>query len=340
MREEIITSGRMNLNVDPVLHMWHWEIPLYLFLGGLAAGLMFFAALYTIMDKEEKYKTAVKIAPVFAPVAIAIGLMALMLDLKHPLYAWQLYTTIRLGSPMSWGAWTLMAVMPLSIAWVAIYLDDIFPILGKKRDPIWKILSLVIRLKETDNEIKNWEFKHKWVRDLKKFLYDNRKTMAWLILPTSIILGVYTGILLSAFNARPLWNNSLLGPLFLVSGISTGAATIMWMSDSKEERLLFSRLDLILILVELFFITHLFMGFLAGPEVQQEASQLFLGGEFTVAFWGMFVTLGLIVPGILEILELRGYHIPIAVPAALILIGGALFRFIMVDAGQITRWLY
>ncbi len=340
MREEIITSGRMNLGIDPVLHVWHWEIPVYLFLGGLAAGLLFFAALYTIMDKEEKYKTAVKVAPFFAPVAIALGLIALMLDLKHPLYSWQLYTTIRLSSPMSWGAWTLMAIMPLSVAWVFIYFDHLFPKMGKKRDPIWKVLSIFLRMKETDNEIVNWEFKFKWLRDLKAFLYENRKTMAWLILPSAVILGVYTGILLSAFNARPLWNNSLLGPLFLVSGISTGAATIMWMSDNKEERILFSRIDLILIIIELFFITHLFMGFMAGPEVQQEAAQLFLGGEYTVAFWGMFVTLGLIVPGILEILELKGYHVPIAVPAALILIGGALFRFIMVDAGQITRWLY
>ena len=36
MREEIITSGRLNPNIDPYLQIWHWHIPLYLFLGGLA----------------------------------------------------------------------------------------------------------------------------------------------------------------------------------------------------------------------------------------------------------------------------------------------------------------
>ncbi|MCK7535185.1 MAG: hypothetical protein MZV63_31475 [Marinilabiliales bacterium] len=46
MKEEIIISGRMNPMVDPHLHIWHWPIPLYLFLGGLAAGVLFFAALY------------------------------------------------------------------------------------------------------------------------------------------------------------------------------------------------------------------------------------------------------------------------------------------------------
>ncbi len=55
MREELITSGRMIPNIDPHLHVWHWQIPLYLFLGGLAAGLMFFAAYYTIAGKENKF---------------------------------------------------------------------------------------------------------------------------------------------------------------------------------------------------------------------------------------------------------------------------------------------
>ena len=51
MREELIISGRMNPNIDPILHIWHWQIPLYLFLGGLAAGVLFFAALYTILGR-------------------------------------------------------------------------------------------------------------------------------------------------------------------------------------------------------------------------------------------------------------------------------------------------
>ncbi len=101
-----------------------------------------------------------------------------------------------------------------------------------------------------------------------------------------------------------------------------------------------SMIDLVLIIVELFFIIHLFMGFMASTAVQIEAAEMFLGGPFTVSFWVFVVILGLIFPAILEILELRGYKIPVAVPALLILIGGLVFRFIMVEAGQITRYLY
>ncbi len=74
------------------------------------------------------------------------------------------------------------------------------------------------------------------------------------------------------------------------------------------------------------------------PRLKQ--AQLFLGGAYTLPFWGGVVLLGLVTPAILEVLELRGKHIPVAIPAILILVGGLVFRFIMVDAGQISQYLY
>jgi protein NrfD len=313
MREELFISGRENLNIDPVLHIWHWQIPTYLFLGGLAAGVLFFAGLYTIQGKENQYKTAVRRAPIIAPFALVLGLFALFLDLKHKAFFWQLYTTIKWESPMSWGAWTLMAVTPLSFIWVAIHIREFFP---------------------------NWNWRYDLLIKLEAYFSKNKVGLAWMMVVLAVILGVYTGILLSAFNARPLWNTSILGPLFLVSGLSTGAATIMWMSEDKAERKVFSKIDLILIAVELFFIIHLFMGFLASSEVQIQAAELFLNGKFTMPFWVFVVGLGLLIPAILEIIELSGRHIPVAIPALLILIGGMIFRFIMVEAGQVTRYLY
>ena len=38
-----ITSTRHNPMVDPVLSVWGWEIPVYLFVGGLVAGMMILA---------------------------------------------------------------------------------------------------------------------------------------------------------------------------------------------------------------------------------------------------------------------------------------------------------
>lgn len=313
MREEVIISGRLNPNIDPHLEIWHWHIPLYLFLGGLAAGILFFASLYTILGKENKYVGAVRRAPVIVPFVLIIGLGALFLDLRHKLYFWQLYTTFKIQSPMSWGAWTLMAITPLSIAWVAIHIREFLP---------------------------SWDWKWNVLKELEKFLIKYKKYMAWIMLFFSVILGIYTGILFSAFNARPLWNTSILGPLFLTSGLSAGAAVIILFSKRKGERINFAKIDIMLIGIEMFLIVHMFMGFLASTEVQIDAANLFLGGPYTAPFWVFVVIIGMIFPAVLEFLELRKFHIPVLIPVVLVLFGSLMLRFIIAYAGQMSRWLY
>ena len=313
MKEELIVSGRMNEMVDPHLHIWHWQISLYLFLGGMAAGILAIAAVYFIRGRENDYKTAVRITPFLAPLLLVIGLVALFADISHKMFFWQLYTNIRLQSPMSWGAWTLMVITPISFIWCAIHIKDLFP---------------------------KWDWKFKWLWILDEFFKKYKKVLAWIMLIYAIMLGIYTGILLSAFNARPLWNTSILGPLFLASGLSAGAAATLLISKNEAERKQFARIDLVMIGIELFLIVHMFMGFLASTQVQIEAAHLFLGGQYTMSFWIFVVILGLVFPAILELMELGRYHIPVLVPALLVLFGSLMLRFIIVYAGQVSRWLY
>jgi formate-dependent nitrite reductase membrane component NrfD len=285
----------------------------YLFLGGLAAGILFFSSVITVMGKDREFQGSVKYATLVPPVALSLGLLALVYDLTHPMYTWQLYTTIRLESPMSWGAWVLLVTTPLSFLWVISYYSE----LVKKPSRRWSLIT----------RIESWVLPY-------------RKQMAYALIPLSIILGVYTGILLSAFNARPLWNNAILGPLFLTSGLSTGAATIILLSRSEAERHLFTRIDLALIALEIGLIIHMIMGMYAGSQVQLEAMRLLVGGEFTLMFFGFVIILGLLVPALIEVMEVMGKKVPAAVPAFLVLLGGLVFRFVMVEAGQITRYLY
>jgi len=91
MEEELLVSGRMNHLIDPQLNIWHWQIPLYLFLGGMAAGILSIAALYCIRGKEKDYSTAVRLTPFLAPILLVFGLIALFVDLRHKLFFWQLY---------------------------------------------------------------------------------------------------------------------------------------------------------------------------------------------------------------------------------------------------------
>jgi formate-dependent nitrite reductase membrane component NrfD len=206
-----------------------------------------------------------------------------------------------------------MVITPVSFIWCALHINDVFP---------------------------DWDWKYKWLYAIEAFFNRYKKALAWVMLIYAIVLGVYTGILLSAFNARPLWNTSILGPLFLTSGLSAGAAMTLILSRNHDERKQFAKIDLALIGIELFLIIHMFMGLLASTQVQIEAAKLFLGGEYTVTFWIFVVIMGMLLPALLELLELRRYNIPVIVPAVLVIFGSLMLRFIIVNAGQVSRWLY
>jgi len=329
MEERLFQTARDIHGLYPHVHIWGFPIATYLFLGGLAAGILLFATLYYLKGKEDNMPFTVKIAPIFTFWFVIIGLMLLVYDLHHPKYVLELFTTFRIESPMSWGAWTLAAVSVLSLLWPLSYIDDIEAYLHERG---WYKLDAITKfLRDLEHK---WLIPHFIIMMFRKY----RRFFAWILLFLSIILGIYTGILLSAFNAHPLWNNSILGPLFLTSGVSTGSAFVMWLSNNKKERKLMSTIDMALIATELFFIIHMIMGMQAGPEAYKQAAHLFLGGEFTVIFWVIFVGFGLVLPFILEALELKGKHIPPALPAILVLVGGFLFRIIMVAAGQMSEY--
>ena len=107
-----ITSTRHNPMVDPQLQVWGWEIPTYLFFGGLVAGMMVLAGYAMLrMARGEDTKTFFSVqTPLLGFVLLNLGMLALLLDLAHPLYVWAVYITFQPASPMSWGSWVLLLV--------------------------------------------------------------------------------------------------------------------------------------------------------------------------------------------------------------------------------------
>ena len=45
-----IATTRRNPGIDPYLHVWGWEIPVYLFLGGLVAGLLILSGIFFLLN--------------------------------------------------------------------------------------------------------------------------------------------------------------------------------------------------------------------------------------------------------------------------------------------------
>lgn len=300
-----IDHGRSNHLIDPTLHIWGWEVPVYLFLGGLVAGLMIMGPALELRTKTRSQ--ALQHVPLLAIILLSLGMGALFLDLEYPLHVYRFYLTLQPTSPMSWGSWILMGVYPvLILAWLSG--------LGEASAAQVNRLPLVERLGA-------------WGRQ-------NRALLLWTSLALGIGLGTYTGLLLGTMAARLQWNTAVLGPLFLVSGSSTGAALLLLLGPEEDRKALLVRWDSVAILTELALIVLMLFGFQSGGEAGRFAASALLGGEWTPWFWSLVVIAGLVVPLALNLVELRR-HLPMTrVSPALVLFGGLALRFILVSAGQ------
>ena len=156
--------------------------------------------------------------------------------------------------------------------------------------------------------------------------------------PLAVGLGIYTGVLLSAFSARPFWNSGILGPLFLVSGMSTAAVLPLLISARGPEQRFFERSDLGLILIEITLIGLFLISLATGAGQHLQALGLITGGQYTVPFWLWFVVPGLLIPLVLEIAALRGIRFAGLAAAVLVIFGGFILRYLMVEIGQVSTW--
>jgi formate-dependent nitrite reductase membrane component NrfD len=174
------------------------------------------------------------------------------------------------------------------------------------------------------------------IEGLRVYATRNLRKLEWANVVLGIALGTYTGILLGTLGARALWSSGLLGPLFLISGLSTGAALLMLFPIYRDERKLVRNLDIAAIGVEIFLIAMLFVDLLNGSgELGRRAASLFFGGPYTATFWALVVFAGLLVPLFMEVYESRRrVHAGFVAPF-LLLVGGLALRWIFVSAGQV-----
>jgi formate-dependent nitrite reductase membrane component NrfD len=338
-----ITTTRHNPLIDPQLAVWSWEIPVYLFAGGVVAGMMILGGLAMLrVARGEDPKSFFSLqTPLLAFVLINIGMGALFLDLAHKLYVWRVYLTFQPGSPMSWGSWVLIIVYGVLVASALIRLPAAWPWLGQR-------IPMLQRLSD-------------WLLSRPSRL----KLIGWANIVLGVGLGIYTGILLNTMVARPLWNSAILGPLFLVSGLSAGAAMMhvasvflprrptpngmlggavsalcqQLGSDPPERRTVDSliRADIAFLVIELVLLGLLLINLQTSTASHAAAAALIASGPYAWAFWGVIVVLGILMPLALQGLELS-HRIPHTVlPALLVLVGGFALRWVMVNAGQASH---
>jgi formate-dependent nitrite reductase membrane component NrfD len=197
---------------------WGWLIVLYFFLGGLAGGCYFLAALIDLFGRPEDRPLARLGYYVSFPCVVLSGIL-LIADLGRPLRFWHMMIEsntyqpmFKYWSPMSIGAWALL-------------------IFG-----LFSFLSFLGSLAEDEPRSNGDRIRWPGLRTVGARWPALRRlrapsALARVISVPGAIFGLYvagyTGVLLAVTN-RPIWSDTpLLGMLFVVSATSTSAALIM-----------------------------------------------------------------------------------------------------------------
>lgn len=315
-----VLHGRHNHLIDPSLHIWGWEIPVYLFLGGVVAGLLILSAALELVRGSKDASLSMRMAPFVALVLLSLGMLALFLDLEHKLYTFRFYLAFEPTSPMSWGSWILVLVYPVAflLGMGSLPEDTRARLIGYGPFQKLRISS--------------------WLMCVFGRADSLRRPLLWASVVAGAALGIYTGILLGALSARPQWDTAILGPLFLTSGLSTGAAFLLLLPLDHEERHKLVRWDLLAIGAEIGLIAIMLIGFAAGDRAGQMALANLTTGNWGGAFWVLVVLVGLLVPLVMDLIEVRRRLAPVFLAPLFVLVGGLSLRFIMLASGQASSF--
>lgn len=305
------TTTRFNPEVGAAGEFWGWEVPLDLFLAGLVAGILILHALLVLRDKESSLPSLSRGLPPIAPLLLGLALIALLLDLDNKPNAWRFFTSLQVGSPMSWGSWLYLLAM-LGATGSAL---DVLSTSGTDR------LGLVRRIP--------------FARKVASFCMRNRRRVALFNLITGVALVLYTGVLLSTLAARPVWNSAVILPLFLTSGLlSATALGACFGHQNPAERRLLGRFLVGLAALNLLLLASWLVDLASNGAHGVAAVGLFLGGPLTAAFWSILVV-GLLLPALLEWRAERERWTPTLAAPALLILGALALRVVLLHAGQL-----
>jgi formate-dependent nitrite reductase membrane component NrfD len=276
---------------------WEWYVPAYLFVGGVSSGAYITATLADIVGTAED-GPVVRAGRLVALAGMMLSPALLIADLGRPGRFLNMLRVFKLQSIMNLGSWAL-AIFGLFTG-LAVGVEAATSLGG--RVPAMRLLVRPFRV------------------------------LSWLGLLPAMFVGSYTGLLLSTTNV-PLWarNRLLLGPLFFSSAMSTGlAASTLGASlfgwNRRHGQARFARAQDLMLVAEL--------GLTAASALQLRglARPLARGPGAMLNQLGVLV-LGLLVPIALGRPSRRNPRVG-ALRSALVLLGGALMRFAVVEAGK------
>jgi formate-dependent nitrite reductase membrane component NrfD len=283
--------------------VWNWKIAAYLFLAGVGSGVSFVGALAHLVSPG--FAAMMQIGLWLGIPLVIAGILFLVSDLGQPTRF-----TKALSKPgTSWisrGSWILTILLVISVVLFGLW--------------IWPFTVL----QTMPNLI-----------------------MAFEVLIVIFAFGtmVYTGLLLGASKPIPFWSTPTLPVLFTVSATAAGlkGSSLMLTLGSLTQGTplpetigVLSRVAAVFIAIEIaVFSLHLWGT--SQTETGKFSSNRLLSGELAFGFWAGYVTLGLAVPLIVDVL-ISGIAVGlepmfVLVASTLGLVGGLMLRLSIVYAG-------
>src|SRR5919199_3312271 len=277
---------------------WTWQIPLYFWIGGIAAGVQLFTTLAEVLGHKDEALT--RIGRYTALVTMILSPILLIWDLGRPERFYNMMRIWKLRSPMSNQSWALVVYGNLS--------------------------GLIAARQAAEDGLLGG---NSLSRALIKLV--PARLLGILALPVALFVGSNTGTLLSATSV-PIWarNWALIGPTFLASGVSTALSYLSLVLNlgrwgEKRTHHVLRRAERLTILVEMALIAASLvrMGRWGKPLFSKEIGPVFVGGALLTGIAAPFA--------LLFGKETRGKSI---LASVLALLGGLAFRFAVVLAGR------
>ncbi len=290
-------------------HYWEPPIALYLFLGGLAGGILFLSAifdLFVIPGHTELFA----LPSLIAILCVILGCIFLIIDLGQPGVFWRVWTTSK--SIIKWGATFLVIATIFALIFFGAFVGD-----G------WTIFS-----------------------GISNFLKPAASFCLAVAGFFGLCIMMYTGIMLSTLKAHAFWATPALPVLFTISATSTGCATIVlslggWpaiqtfagLEAASEVLEIMHVVDIVLVLVEITVLLTMVLSFLgAGNVTAAKAAQRWVKGSYAIPFWVGMIGCGLCLPLLLYIFGGGSVIASEIIAPIFVLAGGCLLRFLVVNS--------
>ncbi|MCM3123222.1 MULTISPECIES: NrfD/PsrC family molybdoenzyme membrane anchor subunit [unclassified Mesobacillus] len=141
---------------------------------------------------------------------------------------------------------------------------------------------------------------------------ETNKIIEYVGMVFAVATAIYTGFLIGVIGAVPLWNTAILPILFVVSAFSTGIAGTMLAASIMDKKVIhhvmsIKKIHLSLLIAEVFLIFTMFLITSSTNESAAQSVSMLLTGEYSTIFWVGLIAIGLIVPIIIEGLELFNF---------------------------------